>query len=68
MSMTKLEEFKQFVSSLDPKDVRKLTEWMDEYNAELWDRQIEADAQTGKLDKLISSGRKEIAAGKLRPL
>lgn len=66
--MTKLEQFKEFVSSLDPKDVRKLTEWMDEYNAELWDRQIEADAKAGKLNKLLENARKEIAAGKVRPL
>ncbi len=66
--MTKLEEFKQFVSSLDPKDVRKLTEWIDEYNAELWDRQIEADAQAGKFEDLAARALANHKAGKTRPL
>ena len=66
--MTKLEEFKEFVSSLDPKDVRKLTEWLDEYNAELWDRQIEADAKAGKFDDLAVRALANHKAGKTRAL
>lgn len=66
--MTKLEEFKQFVSSLDPKDVRKLTEWMDEYNAELWDQQIEADAKAGKFEDLAARALANHKAGKTRAL
>jgi hypothetical protein len=33
--MTKLEQIKEFVASLDPKDVGKITEWIDAYNAKL---------------------------------
>ncbi len=66
--MTKLEKIEQEISSLDPKDVRKLADWLDEYKAELWDRQIEADAKAGKLDGLIAEARREIAEGKVRPL
>ena len=66
--MTKLEKIEQDISSLDPNDVRKLADWLDEYKAELWDRQMEADAKAGKLDKLIAEARCEIAEGKVRPL
>jgi hypothetical protein len=66
--MTKLEKIEQEIAALDPKDVRKLADWLDEYTNELWDRQIEADAKAGKLDKLIGDARNEIAAGKVRPL
>ncbi len=66
--MTKLEQFKEFVSSLDPKDVRKLTEWMDEYNAELWDRQIEADAKAGKFDNMAERALANHKAGKTKAL
>lgn len=62
--MTKLEQFKEYVASLDPDDVRKLTEWMDEYNAELWDRQIEFDAQAGKFDDLAALALANHKAGK----
>ncbi len=66
--MTKLEKIEQDIASLDPKDVRKLADWLEEYKADLWDQQIEADAKAGKLDKLIANAKDEIAAGKTRPL
>jgi hypothetical protein len=66
--MTKLEKIEKEIASLDPKDVRKLADWIEEYKSELWDRQIEADAKAGRLDKLVENARKEIASGKVRPL
>ncbi len=66
--MTKLEKIEQDISALDPKDVRKLADWLDEYKAELWDRQMKADAKAGKLDKLIADAQREIAEGKVRAL
>ena len=38
-----------------------------EYEAELWDRQIEADIRSGKLDKLGQEALEELRAGKTRP-
>jgi hypothetical protein len=66
--MTKLEKIEQEITSLDPKDVRKLADWIEEYKWELWNRQIEADSKAGKLDKLVENARREIASGKVRPL
>jgi hypothetical protein len=66
--MTKLEQFKEFVAALDPKDVRKLTEWIDAYNADLWDQQIEADAKAGKFDAMAERALANHMAGKTRPL
>ncbi len=66
--MTKLEEIVQEIASLDPEDVRKLADWIEEYKWELWDRQIVADSKLGKLDQLVESARNEIALGKVRPL
>jgi hypothetical protein len=66
--MTKLEKIERDISALSPADVRKLADWIDEYKAELWDRQIEEDAKAGKLDKLITEAKAQAAAGKVRPL
>ena len=63
--MTKLEIIEKEIASLDPQDVRKLADWLDEYKAELWDRQIEADAKAGRLDGFIASAKAEIAARKV---
>ncbi len=65
--MTKLEKIEAEIESLAPQDVRKLADWLEEYKAELWDRQIEADAKAGKLDTLIANARQEIAEGKVSP-
>ena len=67
-SMTKLEKIEQDIAALDPKDVRKLADWLDEYNAELWDRQMEADVEAGTFDKLAEQALADHRAGRTRPL
>ena len=66
--MTKLEKIEQDIASLGPSDVAKLAEWLAEYQTDLWDRQIEADAKAGRLDKLVENAKAELAAGKVREL
>jgi hypothetical protein len=66
--MTKLEKIKKEIASLAPVDLHKLADWIAEYRDELWDRQIEADAVAGRLDKFIAEAKAEIASGKLRDL
>ena len=66
--MTKLEKIEQEIAGLSPGDVAKLAQWFAEYHADLWDRQIEADAKAGRLDKLMENAKAELAAGKARDL
>jgi hypothetical protein len=66
--MTKLEKIKQQIQTLDPKDVWTLSAWLGEYTNELWDRQMEADVEAGKFDKLAEEARKDHAEGKTRSL
>jgi hypothetical protein len=66
--MTKLEKIEQEIAALDPKDVQRLAEWFDEYKAELWDRQIEADVKAGVFDEMASQVLADHKAGKTRPL
>ena len=48
--------------------MRKLAEWLAAYQADLWDKQIEGDAKSGRLDKFVETAKAEIASGKFRPL
>jgi hypothetical protein len=66
--MTKLEKIEQEISTLDPRDVWKLADWLGEYKAELWDRQMEDDAKAGKLDKLAHQALADHLAGRTRTL
>ena len=66
--MTKLEQIEKSVAELGPEDLKAFTAWFEALQADLWDKQIEADAKAGRLDKLVAEARAEIAAGKLRDL
>jgi hypothetical protein len=66
--MTKLEKIEQDIAALNPKDVRKLADWLEEYKAELWDQQIADDAKSGRLDKFAARALAAHKAGKSTPL
>jgi len=55
------------VQKLPPAEVFELGQWLREYEAELWDKQIESDIRSGRLDKLGQEAVAELRAGKTRP-
>jgi hypothetical protein len=66
--MTKLEQIEKAIAALPHDDIVALANWFAEFHADLWDNQIAADAEAGKLDKFAAEAKAEIAAGKVRPL
>ncbi len=56
------------ITQLSLKDVAKLANWLTDYQAELWDRQIEEDLAAGRLDALLAEVEKEHTAGLTQPL
>lgn len=66
--MTKLEKIERDIVALQPAELHKLADWLAEYRAEMWDRQIEADSKSGKLDRLFAEAEADIAAGEVSPL
>lgn len=56
------------IKQLPEDEVRDLAKWLQEYLDEKWDRQIEADLASGKLDCLIAQAEAEIAANDVRDL
>jgi hypothetical protein len=65
MTITELE---QAVTQLSKLELDRFRAWFDEYYADLWDKQIEADAKAGRLDKLIAEATEEYNAGLSKPL
>lgn len=65
MSITEIE---QAITELSPEELARFREWFEEYYAQAWDKQIEEDAKSGRLDKLISEADKEYKAGLSKPL
>lgn len=66
--MTKLEKIEQDIASLSKSDLQKLSDWLDDYKADLWDRQIEEDAKAGRLDKFAEQALADHKAGRTKPL
>ncbi len=63
-----IQEIEQAITELDPDELTRLREWFDEYFAQVWDEQIERDAASGRLDKLITEVDEEYIAGHSKPL
>ncbi|NJO66072.1 MAG: hypothetical protein HC832_00095 [Leptolyngbyaceae cyanobacterium RM1_405_57] len=66
--MTTLLEIEAAIKQLPEGDVRQLSAWLQKYLDEMWDRQIEVDLVSGKLDKLIAKAEADIAANRVRSL
>ncbi len=66
--MTTLPEIEAAIKKLPEGDVRQLSVWLQQYLDEMWDRQIEADLASAKLDKLIAKAEEDIAANRVRSL
>ena len=66
--MSDLEHLEQQVLQLSPEDLAKFRAWLIELDHQLWDKQIEADAAAGKLNRLIAEAHAEFKAGKVREM
>lgn len=61
-----LAEIKQAVAQLPPQELTVLTAFLVQLDNAAWDKQIEADSASGKLDFLFEEAEKERAGGTLR--
>jgi len=66
--MSEVEQIENRIKNLSPEELAKFRAWFAEFDAQAWDRQIEADSKAGKLDRLIEKSLAEHEAGKTRPL
>ena len=66
--MSELERLEERIRHFSIDELKKFREWFAEFDARVWDEQIEADAKAGKLDKLVSQALSEYKTGKRREL
>lgn len=67
-TMTDLKEIKTTISKLPPSELRMLSDWLQSYLDDLWEKQIEADLESGKLDRIITAVEEDIAANRVKKL
>jgi len=66
--MTTLEEIEKAVSDLPIDQLAKFRAWFEEYEAARFDRKIERDAASGRLDRLAEQALADFRAGRAREL
>ena len=62
--MGKLEIIEGQIKELSREDLAQLREWLASFDAEVWDRQFEADVRAGKLDALAEKALRDHLAGR----
>ena len=64
--MRKVEEIEEQIQKLSREEFAELRDWVLEQDWSAWDAQIEADANSGKLEKLVSEAKAEYKSGRAR--
>lgn len=62
--MTNLEKIEQQVAAFPEAELRKFADWFQELQEDLWDKQIEQNAKSGKLDNLADLALSAHKSGK----
>ncbi len=61
--MSKVETIERQIKELSAKELAEFRAWFAEFDAALWDRQIEDDVKAGKLDALADAALREHQSG-----
>jgi hypothetical protein len=64
--VSQIEILEQTVKQLSPAELAAFRAWFIEFDAAEWDRQIERDSESGKLDRLAQNAIEEHKAGKTK--
>ena len=64
--MSRVEEIAEAIQQLSPDEFAAVARKVHEIQQERWDRQMDADARSGKLDFLVEEARAEGKAGLLK--
>jgi hypothetical protein len=63
-----IQELEQAITQLPPKELARFRKWFDEFDAQVWDKQLEADAKSGKFNKIAEQALKDYNSGKANDL
>ena len=63
-----INEIESAIAKLPPSEIAQLAEWFSEFQAQVWDRQIEQDIQSGRLRPLIEQAERDYSGGECQEL
>ena len=56
--MSTVQEIEQAIRALPASELAALPDWFAEYDAEMWDRQMEHDVEAGRLDRFVDEAQR----------
>ena len=63
-----VKEIETAIAQLPPAKVAELARWFEEFQAKIWDGQIEQDVKEGRFDALLEGVERDFEAGRCEPL
>ena len=66
--MADVKALEKAVRALPPSALAEFRKWFAEFDSAAWDRQLEADASSGKLASLLAEAEQDYEASPQRPL
>lgn len=66
--MSKIEQIEREIQELTLEELAVFRKWFLEFDAVVWDRQIEEDARAGRLDTLADKAIKDFKSGRCSEL
>ncbi len=63
-----VKEIEAAIAQLSPPDLAELAAWFADYHNQVWDRQLEQDLDSGRLDNLLNEVEAEYKSGQAKPL
>ena len=66
--MPAVQEIQADVAHLSPDELARFRAWFEEFDAKVWDKQIEEDVKLGKLDHLANQAIADFHAGNFRKI
>jgi hypothetical protein len=62
--MSRIEQIEGQVKELRPDELKAFRSWFEQFDAGIWDRQIEADAKSGKLFSVAEQALRDHESGR----
>lgn len=63
-----IKEIEQAITQLPRHELSELVNWLEDYHHQTWDKQIEGDLNSGRLDAFLAEAEAEYTTGSAKPL
>jgi len=63
-----IKEIESAIAQLPPSELAELAKWFEEFQAHVWDEQLEQDMKSGRLDSLLKQAEQDFEQGQCDPL